>query len=294
MDEEIIQIPTIKGSSSDFDLLFALWEQAKKVERGVCFKFSKCKSLRPHAIAILGGLVRLIESQSVTVNFDWNSFPEGSIALNDLSQSGFAEKFGHSQSKLGVHSVPYREDEYLDRDGIMDYLTSNWIGKDWVHVSERLMNAIAGKVWEIYNNAFEHSDSDIGIFSCGQHFVRSKLLLLAVVDFGQGIPAKARAYVDSDPQSREIPADKCLQWAFRRGTSTSGGDIAKGLGLDLLKEFVTLNDGILEVYSNEGYAIINKDGERYENQRISFDGTVVLITLQCDESYYRFRDEADD
>ena len=41
------------------------------------------------------------------------------------------------------------------------------------------------------------------------------------------------------------------------------------------------------------YAIINRDGERYENRAISFEGTLVHITLRCDENLYRFRDEVE-
>jgi hypothetical protein len=67
----------------------------------------------------------------------------------------------------------------------------------------------------------------------------------------------------------------------------------KWLGLDLLKEFIRVNQGKLEVYSNEGYAVINADGERYKNLDISFEGTVVHITLRCDENLYRFHNEID-
>jgi hypothetical protein len=64
-------------------------------------------------------------------------------------------------------------------------------------------------------------------------------------------------------------------------------------GLDLLKEFVRLNQGKLEIYSNDGYAIVDKDGERYENRELAFEGTVVHITLRCNEQPYRFFDEAE-
>jgi hypothetical protein len=65
------------------------------------------------------------------------------------------------------------------------------------------------------------------------------------------------------------------------------------LVLTCFKEFVQLNQGKLEIYSNDGYAILAKDGERFENRDISFEGTVVHITLRCDEKLYRFREETD-
>jgi hypothetical protein len=39
------------------------------------------------------------------------------------------------------------------------------------------------------------------------------------------------------------------------------------------------------------WKMIRRDGERYKNRDISFEGTVVHITLRCDESLYRFRNE---
>ncbi|MCP4701009.1 MAG: HAMP domain-containing histidine kinase [Gammaproteobacteria bacterium] len=70
------------------------------------------------------------------------------------------------------------------------------------------------------------------------------------------------------------------------------GGVRRGLGLDLLKEFIQLNQGKLEIYSNDGYAIVDKDGERFMNCDISFKGTVVHITLHCDENLYQFCNEA--
>ena len=70
-------------------------------------------------------------------------------------------------------------------------------------------------------------------------------------------------------------------------------DVARGLGLDLLKEFIRLNEGKMEVYSNKGYVIIDKNGDRYKNHEIAFEGTVIHITLRCDENLYKFGHEID-
>jgi len=215
--------------------------------------------------------------------------------MANLCQNGFAGTFRHLSSGWDGHSIPYREDKILDMNGIMDYLTYNWIGKGWVHVSHRLRDAIAGRMWEIYSNAFEHSNTAIGVFSCGQHYWRQNYLILSAVDFGRGIPTNVRTflrqYVEEALVSK-LSGAACLKWAFERGNSTCTGGVARGLGLDLLKDFVRINQGKLEIYSNDGYAIIDKDGERYENRELAFEGTVVHITLRCDENLYQFRDEA--
>lgn len=288
---QVIPIPTINDSERDFQQLFTIWNQANGYFEDVRFDFSHCGFLRPNAVAFLGGLAKLIEWREGSVKFDWSTVHNEAVMTN-LCQNGFAGAYGYPSPGWDGHSIPYRHDSTLDMNKIMDYLTFNWIGKGWVHVSERLRDAIAGTMWEIYSNAFEHSNTPIGVFSCGQHFRYYNELILSVVDFGQGIPAKIRTAAGNDPRAQNIPSDALLRWAFTKGKSTCG-DVARGLGLDLLKEFVKINQGKLEVYSNNGYAIIDKDGERYENRLLSFEGTVVLITLRCDESLYCFKDETD-
>ena len=290
---KVVQIPTINDEPADFKRLFSIWNQANDYFEDVRFDLSRCHFLRPNAVAFLGGLARLISSRLGTAVFDWDSLRDSAIMMN-LRQNGFAGMFCHPSSAWTGHSIPYREDRVQDVNAIMDYLTHSWLGRGWVQVSPRLRDAIVGRMWEIYNNAFEHSGSEIGVFSCGQHFHKQNELCLSVVDFGQGIPAKVRNYLSSDSRAGQLAAAGCLRWAFQRGNSTDQAGVARGLGLDLLKEFVRLNQGKLEVYSNEGYVVIDKNGERFENRSASFEGTIFYITLRCDEALYRFADEPDD
>jgi hypothetical protein len=295
MAQKVIQIPTLNDGPHDFARLFGIWNDVNDYFEDIRFDFSRCGFLRPNAVAFLGGLARLVESRMGSVTFDWGTLRHGAV-MTILCQNGFAGTFAYPASRWDGNSIPYREDNTLDMNGIMDYLTYNWIGKGWVHVSDRLRDAIAGRMWEIYNNAFEHSGTEVGVFSCGQHYWRKNYLILSAVDFGRGIPANVRSflrqYVDETLVSK-LSGAACLKWAFERGNSTCTGGVARGLGLDLLKEFVRLNQGKLEIYSNDGYAIVDKDGERFENRELTFEGTVVHITLRCDENLYRFRDEAE-
>ncbi len=293
MPQKVINIPDINDNKWDFERLFSIWSQASDYFEDVRFDFSLCGFLRPNAVTFLGGLARLIESRWGSVVFDWSTLSDGAVRTN-LRQNGFAGMYGLASKRWEGNSIPYREDKTLDMNGIMDYLTYNWIGKGWMHVSDRLRDAIAGRMWEIYNNAFEHSGTEIGVFTCGQHFPANNELVLSVVDFGQGIAANVRNYLSQDARAEKINAAACLRWAFQPGTSTRPNGVARGIGLDLLKEFVRVNHGKLEVYSNEGYAIINESGGRFENRSISFEGTIFHITLRCDERLYQFADEAQD
>ena len=289
----VLQVPTLNDSTWDFERLFALWSQANGYFETVRFDFSQCTFLRPNAVAFLGGLARLIESRYGTVTFDWDSFTDQAVMTN-LQQNGFAGIFGHPSRRWSGNSIPYREDATEDHDDILDYLSDYWLGRGWIQVSQRLRDAIVGKMWEIYTNAFEHARSDVGVFSCGQHFPGVNELVLSVVDFGVGIAANVRNFLRSDERAGQLPAAACLRWAFQPGTSTRPNDTIRGNGLDLLREFIRVNHGKLEIYSNNGYVSIEPHRERFVNRRPHFQGTIFHITLRCDESYYQFANEDDE
>jgi signal transduction histidine kinase len=292
-----LDIPKINDRPADFDKLFKLWNEAKGNSLDITFDFSTCDFLRPNAIAFLGGLARLVESRNGRVTFDWNTANDKILAI--LRQNRFARVFGYTGVSGGPgNSIPYREDKTQSiyasdvKDDIIEYLRHEWLGSGWVRMSPKLKNAIVGRVWEIYANAFLHAESGIGVFSCGQFFWRMGLLKLAVVDFGVGIPARIKELFKDYPSVGKLAAAACLRWAFQPGTSTRRHEgTGRGIGLDMLKEFVYVNHGKLEIYSENGYALITNQKEQYSNQASFFKGTVVNITLHCDERYYRFVNE---
>jgi signal transduction histidine kinase len=148
-------------------------------------------------------------------------------------------------------------------------------------MSEALQERITGEVSEIYQNAFEHSQSEIGVFSCGQHYPKAGWLQLTVVDFGVGIPNRVRSF----PNNSGISTHEALKWAFMPGHTTKQ-DICSGMGLSLLHDFVAQNQGILTLFSNDGCVIVDDNGIKFQNTYTKFSGTLVNIGLRCDQSYY--------
>lgn len=286
-----IMIPTINDEEGDFMRLFMIYQQVMETNAPqVMFVFTYCRFLRPNAVAFLGGTIRSLQKKGVTVFVDWKSIP--SAVMASLRQNTFCCKLGHNSQTPPGHAIPYREDPKEDANSILDYLTQNWIGKGWVKVSEPLRDAIAGKVWEIYANSFEHSKSKIGVFSCGQHFRKKNELVLSVVDFGVGIPHNVREFLSSDSRAASLSAESCLKWACQSGNTTATANgVPRGLGLHLLKELVRVNNGKLELYSHDGYVKMSNQGEEYKTQPFYFEGTILNITLLCDEKYYRLTSE---
>ncbi|MBD2773543.1 ATP-binding protein [Iningainema tapete] len=284
----ILKVPTINDKPKDFDCLFQLWQQVQECTKEVIFDFSECYFLQQNAVAFLGGLARLVESRGGKAIFNWDTV-KNHISMN-LKQNGFMYAFNGDEEPWQGNSIPYREDRCQNRDDLVYYLAEQWFGRGWVHISNLLRGVIVGTTLEIYANAFEHGRTDIGVFSCGQHYPKLGELKLTVVDFGVGIPHNVRDFQNNF----RLPAAEALKWAFQPGTTTRTGDVTGGIGLDYLKQFVHINKGKLQILSHDGCATIDEKQEIYENRQTFFGGTLVNITLLCDESYYALDFEPDE
>jgi hypothetical protein len=303
-----VYAPTINDKPRDFENLFRLWHQVNGDRVDVTFDFSQCWFLRQNAVAFLGGLVRLIKYRGGTVQMNWASL-KPDVGRN-LGKNRFRQALGDPTAYGIGESIPFREDMRPDKDAIITYLKDMWLGRGWVSVSHALRDQIVGKMWEIYANAFDHAESPIGLFSCGQHFPRQRQLCLTVVDFGVGIPSNVRQFfkvvaaalkrhrirIERDAlqwaMDGRMTADQAMKWAFQEGTTTKPNGMGRGMGLDLLKDFIKVNKGTLEVFSHEGYTFVNKDGETHSTRKVFFEGTLVNISLMCDDRHYILASEA--
>jgi signal transduction histidine kinase len=285
----VISIPKINDNQTDFFYLFHLWTLINEAKEDIRIDFSNCKFLRQNAVAMLGGLKRLADQKGVEVVFDWGTLNR-SVEVN-LRKNGFLATFSNAYWSATGNSIPYREDKTDDSDSYIEYLKTEWLYHGWVNISPLLRDAISSKVYEIYRNAFDHGLSPVGTFSCGQYYPNLNELRLTMVDFGIGIPSEVRRYL----KSPNLCAKDALKWAFKEGNTTKpSADHGRGLGLGILKEFIKANNGILEIYSNDGYVKITKNSEEFNNIDYYFGGTVFNITIICDETYYCLASESDE
>ncbi|GMA59762.1 hypothetical protein NZD89_09445 [Alicyclobacillus fastidiosus] len=283
----VFNVPTIphdhiRGFYELFDIQQKIIQAMSNGQRNIHLDFSKCRFLPHYAVTVLGGLARYTEHNGCHLQFRWSTVNKR--VLTNLLQNGFAGMFGYGTGPWEGNSIPYREDRISNEAAIITYLREDWLGRGWLQISEKLSNAIVGKVWEIYTNTFEHGASPIGTISCGQHYPKLHELHLTVVDFGVGIPTSVRNFHERN----SISGAKALQWAFQLGASTKMEDEGgpRGLGLGILKDFIRINKGSLQVFSQDGYARIGNHPDIFEQSKVPFQGSLVDISLTCDESYY--------
>ncbi len=287
-----LEIPSIRDGQIDFNNLFKIYHQVEQafasksvIQPKFLYDFSRCRTIYPNAIAFLYGLFRHVKSKDRDI-----FYVEGSIRKDiqsKLAQTGFLKKIEEIEDYQEKETlVPLREDKKNlpgTEDSIINYLKNEWLQKDWIHLSDLVRNAITGQVWEMYDNAFSHSNSPIGIFSCGQK-IENKFKL-SLVDFGRNIPFNVREFLND----KKMSSSKALRWAFKDGNTTKKDN--RGLGLGLLKSFVKLNKGELEIFSGTGHVKINEKEDMFSSKKTCFNGTLIYITLMCDDKYYHFSNE---
>lgn len=279
-----IRIPTINDGIPDFCTLFKIYNDVLGSRNDVILDFSQCAFLRHNAVAFLGGLSRVMDTQTPALHFNWSSL-SGNISTN-LAQNGFLELIKGGPTSWTGNSIPYREDRIINPDDIIDYLKTKWLGRGWLNISPKLANLIAGNLFEVFANAFEHSHSEVGVFTCGQYYPQLHELSICIADFGVGIPYNVREYGKQEGIAPTISSDQAIRWAFQPGTTTKPNGSSRGLGLDILKQFIKINNGSLYLFSQDAYVIVNSGIEEYKLHRCNFRGTILNITIKCDEKYY--------
>ncbi len=284
---DILKVPPIYDSTSDFQTLFRIWDKYN-ASNDIRFDFSDCTFIKQNGVAFLAGLSSYIRKKGGTVSIDDDSILPA-VKMN-LAQNGFLKEITGSIEPWDGNSVPLRKYTSGDIDLIEAYLEERWIGKGWIHASNLLSRKIVGNVIELYVNAFEHSKSEIEVFTCGQRFPQKKNLVLTIIDFGIGIPQSVNNFFKESGE--KYNGIFRLETAFQDGFSTKIRDRPRGIGLDLLKNFIQKNNGSMDIYSNNEYSHITSNESVYMNKDFYFHGTAINIKLKCDEKYYVIEGES--
>jgi signal transduction histidine kinase len=198
-----------------------------------------------------------------------------------LSKNGFLSNYGRVKlpDTYGT-TIPYQRFDVKD-----DRYFAGYIEREFVHrpempnMSPGLIKKFRESVFEIFSNAVLHSQTQLGIFSCGQYFPKKHLLDFSVADLGIGIRQNVR-----DRAGLDLPADDAIVWATKGRNTTKRGSIPGGLGLKLLKEFVALNGGRLQIVSDAGYWCLHKDQDQVARLSAPFPGTVVTLEINTSDT----------
>lgn len=170
--------------------------------------------------------------------------------------------------------IPFRRFKPDDNRYFVAYINKHLVGKGIPKMSEGLGRRFKDSLLEIFVNAAMHSETTVGIMACGQFFPTQHRLDFCIADAGIGIRRKIRKELNLAMKS-----DRAIHWALEDGNTTRKGSIPGGLGLKLLREFIALNKGCIQIVSDRGFWRFDAQGETLMRMPHSFPGTVVNLEI---------------
>lgn len=178
-----------------------------------------------------------------------------------------------------------------DNISFQEYINTQLLAQsDFPILSPLLKKKINKSILEIFNNAYTHGGSEY-VYTCGQYFTTNSKLNFTISDMGKTIRKNVNDYFKS---GNTIDGKSAIGWAVEEGNTTKKGSIPGGLGLSLIRDFLKLNHGAIQIISSNGYweeknGIIF--GQDFKNR---FLGTIVNLEFNLnDKKSYVLSSEID-
>jgi hypothetical protein len=268
-----IPLPQIRSDLQGFATLVDLAERVKSLEyTTIVLNMSSAIWLDANMCAPLGAILYRASRQLNMVRFEHL----GEKVKTILQKNGFLSYYGHSRKvdSWGT-TIQYQRFERKDDRFFGTYIEQHFKNKAIPDMSDALRKKFWESIFELFNNAVTHSETNLGIFTCGQYSPAKKHIDFAIADLGIGIPQTL-----VNKKGLQLTPEAAVDWAMQGANTTRTGSIPGGLGLKLLRDFIRFNQGRIQVVSQTGYWEQGADG-RVEKQTLlqPFPGTVVNIEI---------------
>jgi hypothetical protein len=281
-----IHLPVIRHEQSGFAALTDLYAKTElRAFEDVEIDMSATSWLDADMCAAFGAILYRIGENLNMLRLTNISTDVASI----LSKNGFLSHYGRDKipDRWGT-TIPYQRFDAKD-----DRYFSNYIESELMHRSEMpdmsdgLLKKFRESLFEIFSNAVIHSQTRLGIYSCGQFFPKRNRLDFSVADLGVGIRTNIK-----DSLGLEFTPEQAIAWATEGRNTTKRGQIPGGLGLKLLIEFIDLNGGSIRIVSDAGYWVREYKKTVITPLNHRFPGTVVSIEINtADKQSYALSSE---
>lgn len=225
--------------------------------------------------AALGAILSRLQENFVSVSFQ-NMQP---AIQKILSKNHFLSNFGSvALPDTYQTTIKFRKFKVSEEKQFKTYLDTELLSQpDLPSMSPLLKSKINKSIFEIFNNANIHGRC-VHVFSCGQYFPQKKRLVFTIADLGRTIKSNVNEYLNTT-----LSSSQAINWAVEEGHTTKTGSIPGGLGLSLIRDFLKLNKGCIQIVSSGGYweerkgAIFAKE---FENHLM---GTIVNLDININD-----------
>jgi hypothetical protein len=280
-------VPTIRSDQAGYDGLAELAKATVKlISDRLELDLSRVGFFDANMAAPLGAVLAVIADRFNAVEIV--NVPQ--MVERILRKNGFLTQYRYEPlDDNNRTTIPFKRLQRTDEGLFEDYLQRHLKGKGIPQMTEGLGKVFKQKLFEVFQNAVIHSESELGIFVCGQFFPQKQKLDLTIADAGVGIRDNVRRYFN-DPKIASVPA---IRWALQEGNTTKKGRQPGGLGLKFLHDFARLNKGRIHIVSRFGFYEFNAGQESFAKLDYDFPGTTVTLEVNtADTSAYCLASEA--
>lgn len=282
-----IALPPIRSDYQGFSNLVNLVGRVNAMEyTPISLNMSGATWVDANMCAPLGAVLYQASRRLNTVRFEHFSDDVQRI----FQKNGFLSYYGHVKrlDSWGT-TIQYQRFERKDDRFFGAYIEQHFKNKAIPEMSPALRKKFWESIFELFSNAVIHSQTELGIFTCGQYFPRKDHISFAIADLGIGIPQTL-----INKKGLHMAPEDAIHWAMEGANTTKTGSIPGGLGLKLLRDFIRLNLGCIQVVSDIGYWEQRVDGSvDKKTLPYPFPGTVVNIKINtADTSSYILSSES--
>lgn len=248
-------------------------------DKNLIIDFSKCRQADGNIAAALGAILDRLRSQGFTVKL---SNPIVKQVRKSFSRNHFFMAWEvETQTEEQENYIDYRRFKSNDSTSFKTYIDEGLIRKQKFPKHTNLAAGyIIESIYEIYANATMHGKTDY-VYSCGEYKDESHILEMTIVDCGVTIPQNVNNYLKAN-KAESLSDCEAIIWAFEKGNTTK--NIPGGLGLAILKDFIKLNNGAIQMIS--GIGMIEIQGDKVEHFLLDeeFPGTIVNMKFNFDDN----------
>lgn len=289
MLEEKFIAQSVAADKAGYEFLTGLYESMRLSKAtDIYVDFSRCREFDANLSSVMGAF--LDEMTDKGFNMYLRS-PKSPGVKRALSRNKFFRAFDlDTKYEDRENYIEYKRFGVTDTLAFKEFIDKELIQKErFPSCSEKAKTKIIESIYEIFANAVSHSGCDY-IYCCGEVHPRKGRTMLDItfVNLGKTVVENVNDFMKK--KGRQMGSGSTLEWAFVEGNTTK--PIPGGLGLAILKQFIGMNEGTIQMVS--GNAMLEIAGDSHVNTNLDnwFPGTIVTVEFNCDDDKaYMMTDE---
>jgi len=252
---------------SDIRNMFAIQRQVVETySKDIKIDATNCTYISPTCLIVLMStlLIGREDSKRVTIIAKRNS-----KILNKLQDYGYV----NISAQKNIKNIPLN---LIVNDDQANEVIGKLINLSPLNdLNEAVKVKLHSRLFEIPNNAIQHSESKVGALCCGYYRNRNEFWF-SIYDLGKGIPSVVKNYLKDE----SMRSEDAIKWALKSGNTTKETDYTRGLGFSLLEELREMFNGkILLISEDIVYTSKSNSFGKYTSFKTCIPGTLYTIKI---------------